>query len=193
MEYSSNRTPDTNAGVAQVWHHITDQIAPGNVQKTAAAHIAQNIHVEEKGTQIDDIPRPLSTVAKMAEEALAFHVEGMLEDGTEVPEPSDMEKALEQAEPYQLAFLSIPLEDPKDAIIRVNVTLPKTTLDKVDVFAKYTGMTRSGFLAMASEAYITIWKHEGPSAFERYSGKSKTGAASLSGRYLRHAKKKTKA
>jgi hypothetical protein len=41
-----------------------------DVQKTAAAQAAQNIHVEEKGTQTDDIPRPLSAVAKMAEEAL---------------------------------------------------------------------------------------------------------------------------
>ena len=48
-----------------------------DVQKTAAAHIAQNIHVEEKGTQTDDIPRPLTAVAKMAEEALSrngYHV-----------------------------------------------------------------------------------------------------------------------
>ncbi|MEK7237428.1 MAG: hypothetical protein AAB242_12435 [Nitrospirota bacterium] len=48
-----------------------------DVQKTAAAHVAQNIHVEEKGTQTEDIPRPLSTVAKIAEEALSrngYHV-----------------------------------------------------------------------------------------------------------------------
>ncbi len=48
-----------------------------DVQKTAAAQAAQNIHVEEKGTQTEDIPRPLSTVAKMAEDALSrngYHV-----------------------------------------------------------------------------------------------------------------------
>ncbi|MBU6480766.1 MAG: hypothetical protein KGS09_09525 [Nitrospirae bacterium] len=44
-----------------------------DVQKTAAAQAAQNVHVEEKGTQTDDIPRPLSTVAKIAEEALSRH------------------------------------------------------------------------------------------------------------------------
>jgi len=42
-----------------------------DVQKTAAAQAAQNILVEEKGAQTDDIPRPLSSVAKMAEEALS--------------------------------------------------------------------------------------------------------------------------
>jgi uncharacterized membrane protein len=58
--------------------NLTVQVAQtkklsADVQKTAAAHIAQNIHVEEKGTQIDDIPRPLSAVAKVAEEALIRH------------------------------------------------------------------------------------------------------------------------
>ena len=42
-----------------------------DVQKTAAAHAAQNIHVEEKGAQTEDIPRPLSTVAKIVEESLS--------------------------------------------------------------------------------------------------------------------------
>jgi hypothetical protein len=44
-----------------------------DVQKTAAAQAAQSIHIEEKGTQTEDIPRPLSTVAKIAEEALSRH------------------------------------------------------------------------------------------------------------------------
>jgi hypothetical protein len=39
-------------------------------QKTAAIQAAQNIQVEGKGAQADDIPRPLATVAKVVEEAL---------------------------------------------------------------------------------------------------------------------------
>ena len=48
-----------------------------DVQKTAAAQAAQNIYVEEKGTQTDDLPRPLSNVAKSAEDALSrngYHI-----------------------------------------------------------------------------------------------------------------------
>jgi hypothetical protein len=41
-----------------------------DVQKATAAQVAQTIHVEEKGTQTDDISRPLSAVAKTVEEAL---------------------------------------------------------------------------------------------------------------------------
>lgn len=48
-----------------------------DVQKTAAAQAAQTIHVEEKGTQTEDIPRPLSTVAKVVEDTLSrngYHI-----------------------------------------------------------------------------------------------------------------------
>jgi hypothetical protein len=42
-----------------------------DVQKTAAAQAAQSIQVEEKGAQTEDLPRPLSHVVKIAEEALS--------------------------------------------------------------------------------------------------------------------------
>ncbi len=41
------------------------------VQRTAAAQAAQNLKIEDKGSQADTLPRPLSTVAKVVEEALA--------------------------------------------------------------------------------------------------------------------------
>jgi hypothetical protein len=48
-----------------------------DVQKTAAAQAAQSIHIDEKGTQTEDIPRPLSSIAKIAEDALSrngYHI-----------------------------------------------------------------------------------------------------------------------
>jgi len=41
-----------------------------DVQKTAAAQAAQDLHVEEKGAQTEDIPRPFTAVTKAAEETL---------------------------------------------------------------------------------------------------------------------------
>lgn len=45
----------------------------GEIQRTAAkaAQATDNIRVEEKGSQVEDLPRPLSAVGKAAEEALA--------------------------------------------------------------------------------------------------------------------------
>jgi hypothetical protein len=48
-----------------------------DVQKTTAAQAAQTIHVEEKGVQTDDIPRPLSAISKILEETLSrngYHI-----------------------------------------------------------------------------------------------------------------------
>ena len=49
------------------------------IQRTAAraAQIADNVRVEEKGAQVEDLPRPIAAVGKAAEEALArngYHV-----------------------------------------------------------------------------------------------------------------------
>lgn len=38
--------------------------------------------------------RDLQELHRMAEEALAFHVEGMLEDGERIPEPSTLEAVM---------------------------------------------------------------------------------------------------
>lgn len=42
-----------------------------DIKKTAIEQAAQSIHIEQKGAQFEDIPRPLNAVAKTVEEALA--------------------------------------------------------------------------------------------------------------------------
>ncbi|BCA54419.1 hypothetical protein W02_15590 [Nitrospira sp. KM1] len=42
-----------------------------DIKRTAVEQAAQNIQVETKGAQAEDMPRPLSTVAKVVEESLA--------------------------------------------------------------------------------------------------------------------------
>ena len=41
------------------------------VQRTAAAQAAQSLKIEDKGAQVDTLPRPLNTVAKVVEDTLA--------------------------------------------------------------------------------------------------------------------------
>jgi hypothetical protein len=59
---------------------LTDQLNAQLVQakranaeavKTAAAQAAQQLRIEEKGTQVETLPRPLAAVAKIVEESLA--------------------------------------------------------------------------------------------------------------------------
>jgi hypothetical protein len=52
-------------------HLVQARKLTADIKKTAIEQAAQNIHIEQKGAQFEDIPRPLSTVAKTVEEALA--------------------------------------------------------------------------------------------------------------------------
>ena len=61
---------------------LTDQLntqlaqakrANAEAVKVASAQVAQQIRIEEKGAQIESLPRPLAVVAKVVEDALAKH------------------------------------------------------------------------------------------------------------------------
>lgn len=95
----------------------------------------------------------LDEARAMAEEALAFHVEGMLEDGEAIPEPSSLTDIM--ADPQNrdgVAVLVALKAEPKT--VRVNITLPDDTLREIDRYASEHGFTRSGLLAAAARKAI---------------------------------------
>lgn len=95
------------------------------------------------GTDLDD-------ARSMAEEALALHVDGMVEDGEAIPEPSALEAVMADPENGDgvAILVSLPAESKK--AVRVNITLPEDVLKEIDAFAEAQGLTRSGFLARAA-------------------------------------------
>lgn len=95
----------------------------------------------------------LDEARAMAEEALTFHVEGMLEDGEAIPEPSSLTSIM--ADPQNrdgVAVLVALKAEPKT--VRVNITLPDDTLREIDRYASDHGFTRSGLLAAAARKAI---------------------------------------
>ncbi len=99
------------------------------------------------GTDLDDARR-------MAEEALAFHVEGMIEDGEAIPEPSSLEAIMSDPENSDAVAILIPLRGPAKKAVRVNITLAEDLLRAIDSHAEAHGLTRSGFLAQAAERHM---------------------------------------
>lgn len=93
----------------------------------------------------------LDEARDMAREALPFHVEGLLADGEQLPDPLSLEQALE-VDPMgrdAVAFLvDVPYEDP---IVRANITVPKGILERIDRYAKAHGLSRSAFLTQAAQ------------------------------------------
>lgn len=93
-----------------------------------------------------------------AVQALALHVEGMLEEKMDIPEPTPADVLLKDNDFRGLAsdatLVQIPLKVNLGKIIRVNVTFDENTLGLIDHEAKSRRMTRSSFLAKAAKNMV---------------------------------------
>ncbi len=84
-----------------------------------------------------------------AEEAAAAWIDATLDAGGAIPAPSSLEAIRANPEYEGWAFGVITL-DPAvldDTVERVNITLPRRVLKRLDAIAKAAGATRSGFIA----------------------------------------------
>lgn len=84
-----------------------------------------------------------------AEEAAAAWIDAALDAGEAVPAPSSLE-ALRQNPAYaDWTFGVITLEPAlfDDAVERVNITLPRRVLKRLDAMARAAGESRSGYIA----------------------------------------------
>jgi predicted RNase H-like HicB family nuclease len=110
------------------------------------------------GVTFPDFPG-CTTIGKTFEEAvgkaaevLAFHVEGLAEDGA-LPEPRTLEqlrgdRQFRRDEKTAVPAL-IPYEPPSKAT-RINITIDEGLLRRIDAAAENAGETRSAFLAAAA-------------------------------------------
>ncbi len=92
----------------------------------------------------------LEEARAMAEEALAFHTEEMVKDGEALPEPSPLDAVDTTG---AVAFL-VPLKEPAERVVRINITLSSGVLARLDAYAESQGYTRSGLIARAAEEMI---------------------------------------
>jgi predicted RNase H-like HicB family nuclease len=96
------------------------------------------------GTTLDD-------ARTMAEEALAFHVEGLVEDGETIAEPSTLEEIMSDPDNRGGVAILVSLKTEQPKAVRVNVTLPADVLEQIDRYAEAHGFTRSGLLTQAAK------------------------------------------
>jgi len=99
------------------------------------------------GTTIDE-------ALHFAEEALRFHVDGMIEDGEPVPPPSPIETVLESGAAQGAAIYLVRLPPVKGRSLRVNITLDENLLKEIDIATLQLGMSRSGFLSDAARTAL---------------------------------------
>jgi predicted RNase H-like HicB family nuclease len=112
------------------------------------------------GVSFPDLPglitagKDLDEARAMAEEAPAFHIEGLVEDGEAIPEASSLEAIMADPENRDGVAILVAVHSDAQKIVRVNITLPADVLAQIDRFAESHGYTRSGFLAQAAKRII---------------------------------------
>jgi predicted RNase H-like HicB family nuclease len=121
------------------------------------------IHKEAKsdyGVSFPDFPgvvtagKDLDDARAMAEEALALHIDGLLEDGEAIPEASSLEEVMSDPENKDGVAILVAVKTDPVKCVRVNVTLAEDVLAQIDKFAKERGLSRSGFLAQAAKKVL---------------------------------------
>jgi predicted RNase H-like HicB family nuclease len=124
----------------------------GLIHKDADSHFGVSFPdfpgVITAGTSLDD-------ARAMAEEALALHVEGLVEDGEAIPEPSTLEEIMSDPDNRSDVAILVSLKAEQPKAVRVNVTLPEDVLAQIDKYAEAHGFTRSGFLTQAAKKLMS--------------------------------------
>lgn len=110
------------------------------------------------GVDFPDFPgcvsagRTLDEARQMAQEALDLHVEGLMEDGEPLPEPSSLESIMEDPVNREAVAFLVEIPERPSRTVRVNFTLTEAILQRIDAYTRAHNMTRSAFLANAAMA-----------------------------------------
>lgn len=106
------------------------------------------------GVEFPDFPgcvtavEDLEEAPRQAEEALRFHLDGLVEDGEPIPEPSRLEDIMAAPENRDALALLVNLQE-SHGRVQIALTLPEDTVRKIDDQARSRGLSRSAFLAEA--------------------------------------------
>lgn len=107
------------------------------------------------GVQFPDLPGcfsagdTLDEAIANASEALAFHIEGLLDAGEKIPTPLDLAHHATNPEFTGMiwAVVSMDLASLSGKSKRLNISLPERVLRRIDAAALKNGESRSGYLA----------------------------------------------
>lgn len=114
------------------------------------------------GVTVPDLPGCFSSGETFDEaldcvrEAIDLHLEGMTEDGEDIPAPESIvhHRANPDFADGIWAMVDVDVARFDGRAEKINITIPRRLLAKIDEYAKAHGATRSGFLAEAARRAI---------------------------------------
>jgi predicted RNase H-like HicB family nuclease len=107
------------------------------------------------GVVIPDLPGcfsggdSLDEAMSAAEEAAAAWIDAALDAGREIPRPSSVQAAMASGDygGWMVGFVEVDPALLDDTVERVNITLPRRVLARIDAKAKAMGESRSSYIA----------------------------------------------
>jgi predicted RNase H-like HicB family nuclease len=81
-----------------------------------------------------------------AEEAAALWIDVALDEGEAIPQPSKLESV--RRDGWMVGLITVDPSLLEDTIERINITLPRRVLARLDALAKAAGESRSGYIAL---------------------------------------------
>lgn len=96
----------------------------------------------------------LELALENAREGILFHIEGLLDAGEMLPEPSSLEKIKLNSDYKEATPSLIRVIAPAGHTKRLNISLDANLIAEIDHMAKLTGKNRSEFLAAAARQLI---------------------------------------
>ena len=144
-------------------------LAPCTVLKNKQAGVEQEVdmkffvvlHTDDGiryGATVPDLPgcfsggETLEQALQNVQEAIDMHVETLIDQGETIP----LAQSLKQHQKNKdfkngvWAVVQVPIEKYLGPAEKINITVPRVMLARIDEFAKKTGQSRSGFLVEAA-------------------------------------------
>ncbi|GAP37795.1 type II toxin-antitoxin system HicB family antitoxin [Piscinibacter sakaiensis] len=118
--------------------------------------IEPGTETEAFGVVVPDLPGcfsagdTLEEALSQAEEAIAAWIEAALDAGQDIPQPTSVDALRKQHKAWKAWVWAVVKVDPAvldDTLERVNISLPRRVLHRLDALARASGETRSGFIA----------------------------------------------
>jgi len=106
------------------------------------------------GVSFPDFPgcvtagRTLEEAHRLAAEALAFHIAGMMDDGEAIPPPSTLDALAD--DPQRAGGVAFLVHvAPQGRTVRINITAREKQIEEIDHLARHAGMTRSAYMVQS--------------------------------------------
>lgn len=103
------------------------------------------------GVEVPDLPGcfsagdTLDEALSNAEEAAALWIDTALDEGMTIPAPSDLETV--KRDGWLVGVITVDPSLLDDTVERINITLPRRVLSRLDAQARSAGESRSGYIA----------------------------------------------